>query len=66
MKKLDLNILKRDLTKYSDKEVLVGGWVRSVRDMKTFGFMDLNDGTSFKGLQVVLNADVVKIYDRVQ
>ena len=34
--------------------VTVYGWVRTVRDSKTFGFIELNDGTFFKNLQVVL------------
>ena len=34
--------------------VTVYGWVRTVRDSKTFGFVELNDGTFFKNLQVVL------------
>ena len=38
---------------YLDKEVTVGGWVRSVRDSKTFGFIVLHDGTFFETLQVV-------------
>ncbi len=57
MKKTDL--------KFGEKEITIGGWVRSVRDMKTFGFIDLNDGTTFKGIQVVLNADTLKNYDEV-
>ena len=32
----------------------VSGWVRTVRDSKAFGFMEINDGTSFKNLQIVL------------
>lgn len=35
-------------------DVSVSGWVRTVRDSKTFGFVELNDGTFFKNLQVVL------------
>ena len=31
----------------------VCGWVRTIRDMKTFGFMELNDGSCFKGVQIV-------------
>ena len=31
----------------------VAGWVRTVRDSKTFGFIELNDGTFFKSLQIV-------------
>ena len=38
---------------YLDKEVTVGGWVRSIRDSKTFGFIVLNDGTFFEPLQIV-------------
>jgi len=40
--------------KFSDSKVTVKGWVRSVRDMKAYGFIDLNDGSSFKGVQIVL------------
>ncbi|OOB76852.1 MAG: asparagine--tRNA ligase [Epulopiscium sp. Nuni2H_MBin003] len=36
-------------------DVQVAGWIRSVRDSKTFGFIDLNDGTFFKGVQVVFD-----------
>ena len=38
---------------FLDKEITVGGWVRSVRDSKTFGFIVLHDGTFFGTLQVV-------------
>ena len=57
MKKTDIRKLYLDLDKYTDKEVVVAGWVRSVRDIKNFCFIDLNDGTSFKGAQIVFNAD---------
>ena len=38
---------------YLDKEITVGGWVRSIRDSKTFGFIVLNDGSYFENLQIV-------------
>ena len=38
---------------YLDKEIKVGGWVRSIRDSKTFGFIVLNDGTFFEPIQIV-------------
>ncbi len=38
---------------YLDKDITVCGWVKTVRDNKTFGFIDLNDGSFFKNLQVV-------------
>ena len=45
--------LYRDKEKFIGKEIEVGGWVRSVRDSKTFGFIVLNDGTFFETLQIV-------------
>jgi len=53
------NTLIRDLYKnkenYSDKEIIVSGWVRTLRDSKTFGFIEINDGSFFKNLQIVFN-----------
>ena len=45
--------LFREKEKYLDQTVTVGGWLRSVRDSKTFGFLVVNDGTFFEPLQVV-------------
>ena len=45
--------LFRDKENYLDQTVKVGGWLRSVRDSKTFGFLVVNDGTFFEPLQVV-------------
>ena len=45
--------LFKNREQYLDKKVTVGGWVRSIRDSKTFGFMVLNDGSFFETLQVV-------------
>lgn len=45
--------LFRNQEKYIGKEVTVGGWLRSNRDSKTFGFMVVNDGTYFEPLQIV-------------
>src|SRR5699024_6975881 len=42
--------------------VTVGGWVRTIRDMKTFGFIELNDGSCFKNLQVVMEAGTLANY----
>ena len=43
----------QDREKYLGKEISVGGWVRSVRDSKSFGFIVLNDGSFFETLQIV-------------
>ncbi len=45
--------LYREKETYLEQTVCVGGWVRSIRDSKTFGFIVLNDGTFFEPLQVV-------------
>ena len=45
--------LYRSQETYAGQTVTVGGWVRSIRDSKTFGFMVLSDGTFFETLQVV-------------
>ncbi|MBO4903185.1 MAG: asparagine--tRNA ligase [Lachnospiraceae bacterium] len=45
--------LYREKEKYLDKKVTIGGWVRSLRDSKTFGFIVLADGTFFEPLQIV-------------
>ncbi len=47
-----------DVKPYADKEITVAGWIRSIRASSNFGFMVINDGTHFKTLQIVLNADL--------
>ena len=56
--------LYRNKEEYLNKEVTVGGWVRSVRDSKTFGFIVLNDGTFFEPLQIVY-ADKLDNFDEI-
>ena len=40
---------------YYSKEVTISGWIRTVRDSKTFGFLEINDGSYFKNVQVVFD-----------
>jgi len=47
------------------KEVTVGGWARTIRDMKNFGFVELNDGSCFKNLQVVLESAALDNYAEI-
>ncbi len=44
------------------KTVTVGGWARTIRDMKNFGFVELNDGSCFKNLQVVMEREKLDNY----
>ncbi len=53
MELTDIRELFKSREKYIDKEVTVGGWIRSNRDSKTFGFIVLSDGTYFETLQIV-------------
>lgn len=52
---------------FKNKAVSLEGWVKTVRDSKTFGFIELNDGSSFKNVQIVFNdklsnfSDIVKL-----
>lgn len=49
---------------YIDTEVTVGGWIRTVRDSRTFGFITMNDGSYFQPLQIVYN-DQMANFDEV-
>ncbi len=67
MELITIRELYRDKENYIGKKVTVGGWVRSIRDSKTFGFVVLNDGTFFETLQIVYSdklenfADISKL-----
>ncbi len=50
---------------FGDKNVTLGGWVRNLRDSKAFGFIDLNDGSYFKSVQVVFEREVINNYDEI-
>ena len=54
-----------DRDQLDGKEVTVGGWARTIRDMKNFGFVELNDGSCFKNLQVVMDAASLENYKEI-
>lgn len=54
----DIRELYRNREAYIGKEVTVGGWIRSIRDSKTFGFIVVNDGTFFETLQLVYSDEL--------
>lgn len=49
--------LYRETGNYRDKEITVSGWIRNIRISKNFGFIEMNDGSFFKNLQIVIEAD---------
>lgn len=53
MELVSIKELYREKEKFVGKDITVGGWVRSIRDSKTFGFIVLNDGSFFEPLQIV-------------
>lgn len=55
MKKVTVKSLYRETEKYLDQEVIINGWVKKIRDQKNFGFIEVNDGSFFKGVQVVFD-----------
>lgn len=66
MKKVDIKLLYQEKEKFSEKEIIVAGWVKSCRSNGSLGFIDLNDGTAFKGLQIVFTKDKVANFDVVE
>lgn len=66
MKKVDIKLIHQDKENFGGQEVVVAGWVKSSRSNGTFGFIDLNDGTSFKGLQIVFTKDKLANFDVVE
>ena len=53
MQKVTIRQLFRDPGSYLNHEIEISGWIRTLRDAKTFGFIELNDGSFFKNLQIV-------------
>ncbi|MBO4251112.1 MAG: asparagine--tRNA ligase [Clostridia bacterium] len=50
---------------FSGKTVTVCGWARTLRDSKSFGFIELNDGSYFKNCQIVMERDKLANYDEI-
>ena len=54
MKNITVKDLYKNTNEYVDKEITIEGWVKTVRDSKTFGFIELNDGTFLKMYKLFL------------
>jgi len=57
MQTVDVRELHKNSAQYAGSRIRVNGWVRTVRDSGNFGFIELNDGTFFSNLQIVLDAE---------
>ena len=62
MERMRIAAIFADQESLGGKDVTVCGWARTIRDMKTFGFIELNDGSCFKNLQVVMSAEELDNY----
>ena len=61
---MDIKDLFEFIEDYENKEVVLEGWVRNNRNQSNFGFIDFNDGTYFKNLQLVYDKDL-KDFDKI-
>ena len=65
MDRMKIAAIFADQEQLGGKEITVCGWARTIRDMKTFGFIELNDGSCFRNLQVVMSADELNNYKEI-
>ena len=62
---VSVRALFTDLPAFDGKTVTVKGWARTIRDSKAFGFIELNDGSFFKNVQVVFERENINNYDEI-
>lgn len=55
MEKVLVKDLFKDTKKYIEKDIILEGWIRTIRDSKNFGFIELNDGSFFYNVQIVFS-----------
>ena len=65
MKRQFIKDLYEQTEAYAGQTVVLGGWVRNLRDSRAFGFIDLNDGSCFKSVQVVFEREKIENYDEI-
>ena len=65
MKRQKIAGIFADSAAFDGKTITVMGWARTIRDMKNFGFMELNDGSCHKNLQVVFERNNLANYDEI-
>ena len=65
MERITIAAIFADQESLGGQTITVMGWARTIRDMKTFGFIELNDGSCFKNLQVVMEANAIDNYKEI-
>ena len=65
MDRVEIKKLWEDSQSYGGKQITVYGWVKTIRDSKDIGFAEINDGSSFKGVQIVFESAKIANYKDV-
>jgi len=65
VKKTAIMQLYQNPKQFQNKRITVCGWIRSLRDSKTLGFINLNDGSCFKGIQIVCEENHLSNYKEI-
>ena len=63
MEKLTIKDLYQNTDQFDQKKITISGWVRTIRDSKTFGFIELNDGSFFRNVQIVFDTNLTNFDD---
>ncbi len=62
---IQIKDIYKNQKEYAQKEIEIAGWIRTIRSSKSFGFLELNDGTFFKNIQIVLEQQQLSNYDDI-
>lgn len=65
MQRIEIKALYADTASFSDKTLTICGWVKTIRDSKALGFIELNDGSCFRNLQVVFEENRIDNFKEV-
>ena len=65
MERIEIKTLFKDVSPYLEDEVTVCGWIKTMRNSKALSFIELNDGSCFRNLQVIMEADKVSRYEEI-
>ena len=65
MKRVEIRQIFKDTNEYLGKSIIVAGWIRKIRDSKTIIFIELNDGSFFKPLQIIVEEKKINNYSEI-
>ena len=62
MERTEISKIYADPSAFGGKKITVYGWVKTIRDSKAIGFAEINDGSCFKGIQIVFESEKIDNY----